>query len=57
VRIVDIEVAGAPLRRRFVRRGRCERTVTRMVGGTPAQRCISTCEKERRKKNDGIEKR
>jgi hypothetical protein len=50
VRIVDIEVAGAPLRRRFVRRGRCERTVTRMVGGTPAQRCISTCEKEREKK-------
>jgi hypothetical protein len=52
VRIVGIEVAGAPLRRRLVRRGRCKRTVTRMVGGTPAQRYISTCE-DREKREGG----
>lgn len=36
VRIVGMDVAGAPLRRRSWRRGRWASTVIRIVGGTPA---------------------
>ena len=39
-RMVGIELAGAPLRRRSIRRGSCESTVMRIVGGTPAHLCF-----------------
>ena len=47
VTMVGIVEAGAPFSRRSLRRGSCERTEMRMVGGTPAHLCCQAKSNER----------
>ena len=48
VTMVGIVEAGAPFSRRSLRRGSCERTEMRMVGGTPAHLCCQAKSNGRR---------
>lgn len=49
VTMVGIVDAGAPFSRKSLKRGSCERTEMRMVGGTPAHLC---CQAQRRVKRE-----